>query len=95
MKQLMIMALQAAAILVPTWLMHIADPEISLAGLLFTNFVVVAFMTGLITHLLDRLRLRRSAVGHVEKPESNRVTTGTVSRAAGQFSEQGGRRRIR
>jgi hypothetical protein len=88
MKQFLIMTIQASAILGPTYLMHIEDPSQPLMGLLFINFVVVAFLTGVITHLIDRFRLRRRPVTHVEQTESESLRPRAIGGATRQLGKR-------
>jgi hypothetical protein len=88
MRQFLIMAIQATAILAPTWLMHIEHPNEPLLGFLFINFVLVAFLTGVTTHLIDRFRLRRRPVAHVEQTESESLRPRAIGGATRQLGKR-------
>jgi len=94
MRQFLIMTVQATAILSLTWLMHVENPNEPLLGFFFINFVLVAFLTGVAVHLFDRLRLRRSAVAHVDQPQRNGVCPPALSSTSRQLGEKRSRSRI-
>jgi len=87
MKQFLLMTIQAGAIIGLTAGMHLENPNDPLLGFFFVSFVIVAFMTGVLTHLSAWFRSRR-ALRHVQQSEADHLSRSALGPRLREIDEK-------